>query len=360
MTFNPVVIDGSLLEGGGQILRMSVGFSALLNKQINITNIRGKRSKPGLKAQHLSGILLVKELVKAEITGATLNSTQITFKPQMKPTGGHFKADTGTAGATTLLAQVSLPCLLFADKPSDVVLKGGTNADMAPQVDFYQNVFLPNLQRFGANFDCDVVRKGYFPKGGGQVNLEVKEPLCGKTLNSVELLDPGKLKKITIWSSVAGSLPVKIAEEMSDAAKKKLMKNLKDPVDIEVHSFKEKSAFGNGSSILIQAETTTGCILGGSAIGNPKKKPYQTGEFAADEILGCVFPNLVCLDSWMQDQVIIYMALAKGRSRVRTGKLTLHTETAIYISEMMTGAKFEVNEDNGTWIIQCDGIGFQQ
>lgn len=61
-----------------------------------------------------------------------------------------------------------------------------------------------------------------------------------------------------------------------------------------------------------------------------------------------------------QDQLIVFMALASGRSRVRTIKpLTLHTTTAIHIAQLMTQAKFDVTEEESTCIIQCDGIGLQ-
>lgn len=41
----------------------------------------------------------------------------------------------------------------------------------------------------------------------------------------------------------------------------------------------------------------------------------------------------------MQDQVIIYMALAAGRSRIRTGEVTLHTHTAMHFSQLLTGVR---------------------
>ncbi len=53
------LIDGSLLEGGGQILRISTALSVLLKKTIRITNIRAGRKDGGLKPQHLTGIELL-------------------------------------------------------------------------------------------------------------------------------------------------------------------------------------------------------------------------------------------------------------------------------------------------------------
>jgi RNA 3'-terminal phosphate cyclase (ATP) len=78
---------------------------------------------------------------EAECRGVTVGSTSITFVPGPLRAGS-FVADTETAGSTMLLSQVALPCMLFADGPVDAVLRGGTNADMAPQVDFTDRVRL--------------------------------------------------------------------------------------------------------------------------------------------------------------------------------------------------------------------------
>lgn len=53
------------------------------------------------------------------------------------------------------------------------------------------------------------------------------------------------------------------------------------------------------------------------------------------------------------------MALAKGHSRIRTGPISLHTKTAIYVAELITKVKFNVTEDGATNIIDCEGIGLE-
>ena len=50
-------IDGSLLEGGGQLIRSALAMSVIQQVPIHITKIRHNRSKPGLAAQHLEGLI---------------------------------------------------------------------------------------------------------------------------------------------------------------------------------------------------------------------------------------------------------------------------------------------------------------
>jgi len=49
-------VDGSMYEGGGQILRLSVCLSAILRKGVKIVNIRAGRPKPGLRNSHLAAL----------------------------------------------------------------------------------------------------------------------------------------------------------------------------------------------------------------------------------------------------------------------------------------------------------------
>ena len=289
-------IDGNILEGGGQILRMSVAFSSLLNIPIKIDQIRAGRSKPGLKAQHMTGIKLIQKISNAQVQNCDLNSTSIEFIPTIIPKDNEvleFSADIGTAGAITLLCQISLPCLLFASTESEIYLhlKGGTNVGMAPQIEYYNYVFKPNLHRFGVSFIVDEgnMRKGFFPKGGGSIKVKIP-PRRQRHLNPINLEDPGDISKITIFSSVSGVLPIKMAHEMVKGVKNVLMNEMPnfDKINFVVDVKKEQNAFGNGSSIVIVAETTTGCILGGSGLGSPKEQAFSVGEMAAKELLHSV------------------------------------------------------------------------
>jgi len=355
-----VVIDGSIMEGGGQILRMSVGLSALLKKPIRIDGIRAGRSSPGLKAQHLTGITLVRDITSGKLSGGTFGSTQISFRPG-NIRGGNFSADTKSAGAVCLLAQVALPCALFAPSQVCLSLRGGTNADMAPQIDEYTEIFLPNIAKFGFEFEFEVVRKGFFPKGGGEVNFFLS-PV--KELRAVNMTEVGQVTEVRGWSFTAGNLPVRVAERMSSACKSHLAEAASPAlkgVRIDIESYKEdvETARDTGSGIVLVARTSTGCVLGGSALGSPRVSAEVTGRKAAEELLEAVEAG-GCVDKYIQDQMIIFMSLARGQSRLLCGPLTLHTETAIHIAQTLTGAKFTVCPSPGThnsWMITCEGIG---
>jgi len=198
-------VDGSIMEGGGQMLRMTGSLSAIFRKPVRIIKIRAGRASPGLKAQHLTGLNLVRDITNGKLEGAAYGSKEIVFHPGPL-SGGEFSADTKSAGAFCLLAQIALPCSLFAPTSSVLNLRGGTNADMAPQIDEFTEVFLPNLKHFGPTVEYEVVRKGFFPKGGGEVNLYINPIKYIKPINRV---DVGNIVSLTGWCFVAGSLPIK-------------------------------------------------------------------------------------------------------------------------------------------------------
>ncbi|KAL6309165.1 RNA 3'-terminal phosphate cyclase [Sparassis latifolia] len=354
------LIDGRVLEGGGQLLRNAVALAALLARPISIDKIRQNRGSPGLKHQHATGLRLVADICSADLSGCTVGSDAISFRPGPIQLFRHYTADTKTAGSIALLLQIALPCLLFSHTPSsgptELTLRGGTNALQAPQLDYTMRVFLPFLQRhFGLQPQLRVRTRGFYPKGGGEVYLSVP-PVRGP-LPPVELIERGSLSTVAGRAYVAG-LPERVAEAMRDAAVQTLVSSGVDPGVIDISSVREKrsESVGSGSGIVLWAETSGGCVLGGSAVGQKRRDPATVGREAAEELVR----NLEhggCVDEHMQDQMIIFLALARGRSTVRTGPLTLHTRTAIWIAEHLTEAKFEIEEPRGV-IIRCDGIGY--
>ena len=377
----PVRIDGSLLEGGGQILRLSVSLAALLGRPIRIERIRAGRSTPGLRAQHLHGIRLVARMCGGILEPPTLDvgATELTFVPGQSllsssssaaaaAAPGSFVADTQTAGSVCLLMQVALPCMLFfGAAPCTCVFRGGTNAAMAPQIDYLLRVFQPIVERTcGARFQVDIERRGYFPKGGGQVVARTPgaQPL---PLSPIVLTERGAVTRVHCRAFAAGPVPLRVAEQMATAACASVRAYLEGDSDgaagsvqFEVDAVHEGKGSGAGSGLIIVAHTARGCILAGSALGDRRTKPDRTGAAAGDELVA----NLRhggCVDEYLQDQLIVFMALAAGRSTVRSGPLSLHTRTAIHFATLLSGATFNVEPVNGSdsFLISCEGIGLE-
>ncbi|XP_068599805.1 RNA 3'-terminal phosphate cyclase [Brachionichthys hirsutus] len=351
-------IDGSALEGGGQILRLSASLSCITGSPIKITKIRAGRSTPGLRPQHLSGLQLVSDLCSGSLQGAAIGSTDVSLTPG-RIRGGSHTADTQTAGSVCLLMQVALPCALFADGASQLCLKGGTNAEMAPQIDYTVKVFKPIVEKFGVHFDCDIRMRGYYPRGGGEVLVTVN-PV--KELQPVVMTERGNITKIYGRAFVAGVLPFKLAKDMSAAAVRTIRKEIKE-LYVDVQPLQEKGdAYGNGNGIIIIAESSTGCVFAGSALGKKGVHADKIGTEAAEMLLRNIRHN-GCVDEFLQDQLIVFMAMAKGRSRIRTGAVTLHTQTAIHVAEQLTQAKFTIRKcseqpsSSVTYVIECEGSG---
>jgi RNA 3'-terminal phosphate cyclase (ATP) len=319
---------------------------------------------------------LISDACHGKLVGGTVGSKVITLENTASSLDHDIESeivgDCKTAGSIILLLQAVIPFgLCGTNKEIQWKLKGGTNATMAPQYDYWEQIFVPTLNKMGIAsnaIEATVIRRGYFPKGGGEV-LAVTKPCTGPLLPIV-LTDRGYLKTINIRSFYGGNCPKVVALNMAKSAKSEV--RLRYPA-IPIHttiSFDE-SAIGSGSGILLVAETSTGCRLGGSALGSRQESPKESGIQAAKQLCETLEDG-GCVDEYLQDQLIIYMALASGRSQVLTGSLTLHSKSAICVAEKFCNATFEIRKIDdlvdstpdssgripGKHIIRCEGIGF--
>src|SRR5688572_20326178 len=195
-----LTIDGSMGEGGGQILRSALALSVITGTPFRIANIRANRDRPGLRRQHTTAVRAAAQICGGDVVGAEVDSRELTFRPG-KVAPGDYTFDIGSAGSTTLVLQTVLPPLLLAGGPSTLVLEGGTHNPGGPPADFVERVFLPVINRMGPRVQLALERPGFAPAGAGRLIVAI-EPAA--RLQPVTLNERGKLIRRRARVVVAG------------------------------------------------------------------------------------------------------------------------------------------------------------
>jgi len=345
-----IKIDGSIGEGGGQVLRICLALSALTGESVAIKNVRVNRANPGLQTQHLTAVRALAEVANAKVIGLGLGSSEITFVPGRRR-GGIYSFDAKTAASTTLILQALLPVLAFADQPSSVTLIGGTNNPLAPQVDYVINVLNPVLASLGFFYQLRLSKRGFYPRGGGLLKVAIT-PV--ERLTAINVATMGSLRDIRGMSH-SRNLPAHVAERQAEAATQRCTSAGYPNVSIERDFDQREQSPSTGSGILLWAETSTGGRLAGDALGARGKPAELVGREGAARLLMQLSKGAP-FDVHLGDQLVIWLALAEGRSRIGTSELTLHTVTAVEVTEMLTGCQFKVSGEIGSpGVIDCNG-----
>ncbi|MFZ2071689.1 MAG: RNA 3'-terminal phosphate cyclase [Halobacteriota archaeon] len=332
-----VEIDGSFGEGGGQIIRTAVALAAVTGEEVEIGNIRANRPKPGLAAQHLHAVKAVARLSGGQTAGLELQSSRLKFIPgELKGFDGEI--DIGTAGSITLLLQCLIPVALFADNETKVKIIGGTDVRWSPPIDFYIHVFLNAIRVMGCEVYSKVERRGYYPKGGGQVETRIAPlyHLTGFVLNSVMDVVKG--------ISHSCGLPAHVAERQARAAERILHeKGYESEIKIEILNV---GRLTTGSGI-----TLWNGYKSGSALGVRGKRAELVGEEAAMNLLKELESDST-VDVHLADHLIPYIALADGKSEMRVRELTTHLETNMYVTKKFLNVEFDIEQEDEVVVIR--------
>lgn len=349
-----VEIDGSMGEGGGQILRVSAALSTILGKPIRIRNIRAKRSPPGLRPQHETAVMALACMSNANVEGLKVGSMSLEFFPKVLE-GGSFFFDTGTAGSVSLILQSLLPVMALSKDESHVEIRGGTNNPFAPAVEYIEGVLLPTISAMGLKAAVQLVKRGFYPRGGGIVKARV-EPI--KQLKPITLTEFKEVREVT-GLAYSSRLPCHIVERMAKSAGKTL-EDEGYKVDIELECLQPKDgkcAVNQGTGIILFAKLLPKGVMGSDGLGEIGKPAERVGWEAASTLIKQLATTSP-VDKFLGDQLIVYMALARGRSTIKVSELTLHATTCIAVSEIITGARFEVVGSQGEpATITCEGAG---
>ncbi len=346
-------IDGSVGEGGGQILRTSLALAALLSCEVEIVNIRRGRKVPGLQPQHLTAVRAIRDITRGRTLGDELGSELLIFRPGTCE-GGVYEFDVSkvraSAGSVSLIFQTVLPALLFASRPTHLVLKGGTHVPFSPPTTYVEKVFLPAIRRMGARASLKTIRWGWYPQGGGVVEADV-EP--ASVLSAIEWVERDELVRIE-GLAVVSHLPLSIAERL---CRRLLQRLARYEMEAEVELW-QAPASGSGTGLFVFAQYGE-MVAGFSALGQVGKR----AETVADEVYRALMAHHRSghvVDKNLADQLLLYMALGEGRSRISVSEITPHLMTNAWVIEQFLPVKFEVDGEVGKpGFVSVRGVGFR-
>jgi RNA 3'-terminal phosphate cyclase (ATP) len=394
MPASPVHLDGTTLEGGGQLLRLALSLSSLTHIPFHVTKVRGNRSKGGgLKPAHLAGVEWLAKATGAQTEGMEVKSKELVFRPSAGT--AEYRAEQSknetrgvweevyevgrlvrrqshifmsTPGSILLVLQAILPFLLFVGSsktqdtaiPLRITIEGGTNVSNSPSIEYAIQVLLPLLtSKVGIPpISVTLHRRGWSTGRAdvGSVTFDIHPLSAGSTIPTFLFQDRGGLTKAHVSILAPDAKARSLIREKVTAHLLAFEPELEITFPIDENSGHDKRLY-----LLIVAETSNSFKLGRDWLYDRKMRgssPEESCETLVSKVVKDLKRELKhggCVDEYMQDQLVVFQALAAGKSEVDGGKgreESLHTRTAIWVVEQVLGLRFD---DRG----RCEGVGFR-
>lgn len=317
-------IDGSYGEGGGQIIRSAVTLSCLTKKPVHVENIRTNRKVPGLRPQHLTGIKLLAKICNARVEGLKVGSTEIKFFPS-NVQNKRLNEDIGTAGSISLIIQVLVPTISLSKKSLHLSITGGTDVPWSPTSNYTKYVLREAYSRMGIRFSMKIKKRGYYPKGGGVIELEVFPSEKIKPI----ILSKRKTKCAKLFSSFSKISLMKVEAEIcvaEELLKKKGFSVISETIN--------EPALSGGCSMLVCSQDSDS-IVGSDGVLNKSK---EFGKVISRNFIECN----VGTDSHLSNMLVIPASLMDEMSIYRVKEITKHLETNLYVASKITGCKYGI------------------
>ena len=332
-----IEIDGR--KGGGQMMRTALALSVIRGEDFRMKNIRGNRSDPGLKNQHLECVRSAARISGAEVKGGEIGSEELIFQPQ-ELDANPFTSNIGTAGSITLLYDTVLPLTSQLDSGFRLTAKGGTDVKWSPTFAYLKHVKLPLLRKFGFSGDLGLKSTGYYPSGGGEAELETEK----HSLEQIELTERGKLERFEIYSKASRELgEQQVADRQADEAARKLKNShVSVPIGKQVNYEETDST---GSSLLVKA-VYENSVAGFDAIGEKGKRSEGVAGEAVREFKK-FHSSGAAVDEFMADQLLVFMAIVGGE--IKIPEISSHVETNLEVIKKF-GYQVEFEEGSKTVI----------
>ena len=331
-----VQIDGSYKEGGGQILRTSLAFSSILKKPTRIYNIRKNREPQGLKIQHYHSVKLLKKITRAEIDGLYIGSTEIKYNPK-GIFGGSYKELIPTAGSISLVLQLILPVIVFANRESKIIIGGGTDVKHSPSMDYVDKVIIPYFERF-AKINLKIIKRGFYPKGGGLIELKVNPKIHRDDYHSFDEFIKelrSNIAPLELYNNTIESIEIYTVasrelknRNVGERINKTFVNELSKTIDIKIKKHKEyvnTLSIGVVSTVVIRKSNY---VTGFDVLGEKRLSSEEIGKILANRVIDHIKSG-VNVDDNLADNLVPIISLIGGRYLSKN--LTGHLETNIWV-----------------------------
>jgi len=330
-------INGGYGEGGGQIIRSAIALACITKQSIHIENIRKNRKVSGLRPQHLTSIRIIQKISNAKVIGAEVGSSELKFIPG-DIDSLELNEDVGTAGSISLILQVLIPVVAISQKKLSLTIKGGTDVLWSPCIDYTQYVLKEAYSRMGIKFSLELIKRGYYPKGGGEIKLQV----FPSKLKSISFSNR-KSKDVKIICTFS-KIPIEIIEREIQQIKKKLTDgNYKVEVKI-----KNQEAIDSGASLLIYS-IDENSIIGVDSLFDKKTQSFDLNfEKFIEKSQG--------VDANLADMLVVPASLSPGRTTFLVKEITKHLETNLFVTSKITGCKYGIGKLTDGFEVIIEGI----
>ncbi len=330
---DPLEIDGGRGEGGGQIVRSAVALSCITGRPIRLKNIRRNRRVSGLRPQHVAAVSILQRIAGAEVTGAGIGSTELKFVPG---TMGSMELveDVGTAGSIPLILQVLIPVVAASRNSLDLTIRGGTDVAWSPSMDYTTHVLGEAYSRMGMTFSLEVRRRGYYPRGMGEVVLHVSPSDLRPAAFSGR--GTGRAKMVCTFS--------RLPKEAIQSEIRRIGGNLTGlTLDVRIT---EDTAADSGASMLV-FET------GDRIAGTDSLLDRKTRRFGVDADRFAESPGV---DENLADMLVVPASLCDGRTSFRVRSITRHMETNLFVASKITGCRYGIGRLDDGFEVIIDGV----
>ena len=326
----PIAIDGSRGEGGGQIIRTALALSCITGKPVSLQKIRYNRRVRGLRPQHLAAARILARMCDAAMRGDGVGSCALEFRPDTMR-NSVISADVGTAGSIPLVLQAAVPAAWAAGVRLDLAITGGTDVRWAPTADYTRLVMGAAYARMGARLSVDILKRGYYPRGGGRVRVQ---------------MEAGGFAPVRLDAKPEGGISVVCTRRGVDVDGAAIA----DELEREGHrctlKMYEEEAPSPGATVLAY-RTGAGFATGVDSL-------YESGfdSGVARRLLDCA-----SVDENLADMLVVPASVADGLSIFEVRRTTKHLETALYVASLMTGCRYGISRTEGGIQVRIRGAG---